>query len=28
VRLTMFGAASSGGDETAEILRVVISDQE
>jgi serine/threonine-protein kinase RsbW len=28
VRLTMFGAASSGGDETGEILRVVISDQE
>jgi serine/threonine-protein kinase RsbW len=28
VRLTMFGAAASDGDETGEILRVVISDQE
>jgi serine/threonine-protein kinase RsbW len=28
VRLTMFGSAASGGDETGEILRVVISDQE
>jgi serine/threonine-protein kinase RsbW len=28
VRLTMFGAPSAGGDETSEILRVVISDQE
>jgi serine/threonine-protein kinase RsbW len=28
VRLTMFGGPSAGGDETSEILRVVISDQE
>jgi serine/threonine-protein kinase RsbW len=28
VRLTMFGGPAAGGDETSEILRVVISDQE